>query len=111
MTNDITLKSRMETINNSINNMIDEIIHDAMKNFKFGNFDFMDPMSCMYIAKGVNLLKDVMKFNAELCTELDNMKESIEELKCQNKVMKKDIATYAMNTFDLLTEIEKELNK
>lgn len=111
MTNDTTLKSRMETINNSINDMIDELIHDWMKNFKFSNFDYIDPTEFKYIANGINLIKDVMKFNVELYTELDNMKESLEEVRCQNKVMKNVIDTYAMNALDLLTEIEKELKK
>ena len=109
--NDTTLKTRMEDINNSINNMVDDLIHDAMKNFKFGKFDSMDPMVCMYAAKGVNLLKDVMKLSVELCAELDDTKKSLDEIKQQNEIMQKVLKEYSQSTHDLLIEIKKELKK
>ena len=105
MANDVTtLKSRMESINDSINNMIDEIIHDAMKEFEFSEVDMIDSKLCMYTAKSVNLLKDSMKLYVEACAELDNMKESLDEIKHQNDEMKKELH----GLYDLLREIKSE---
>lgn len=111
MSNTTTLKSRMESINDSINNMIDEVVQDVTKTFKFSKFDNIDPKMCMYIAESVNLTKDSMKLCVELCAELDDMKESLEDIKRQNEQMRNELETYARINGDLLLEIKKDLKK
>lgn len=91
MANVTTLKSRMESINDSINNMVDGIIQDVMKEFEFSKLDMVDSKLCMYTAKSVNLLKDSMKLYVEACAELDYMKESLDAIKHQNDEMKKEL--------------------
>ncbi len=97
---EVSLKERMESINNSINGMVDTMIQDAMKNFKFGKFDMMDPEMCMYVAKAVNLAKDSMKLSVEMCEELDYIRDSMDVIKEQNNLL-----------VEMIDDLRKEIKK